>query len=157
MTDGIWLKDPGTPPDVGWQYPAISGENIKASCWDQLCGKVAQHYRTNGRAVPTCDEVTKWVCDNLTVPCYEGRKPYRNTYTDPPSYAQRGMRSPNWPLILMPLKLLAQTGDRGLGDIALRVIGPVTSDAFKAWHLAVFGKPCGCSARQENWNRDFPL
>jgi hypothetical protein len=157
MIEGLWIKDTSTVPSAGWQYPAISGPNIKASDWSQLCGKVAQHYRTNGRPVPSCDEVTKWVCDNLPVSCYKGRRPYRNTFTDPPSYAERGIKSPSWPLILMPLKLLAQSGDRGLGDIVERVVGPIGGDLYKIWYRKIFGKPCGCQERKENLNTEYPL
>jgi hypothetical protein len=163
MTDSIWIKDTSTVPGpAGWSYPAIvkDGEAqtfIKVTCWDQLCGKVSQHYRTNGRTVPTCEEVTKWVCDNLPVPCYQGRHPYRNTFTDPPSYAERGLKSPNWPLILLPLKLLAQPGDRGLGDIVERTIGPIGGEIYKSWYKRIFGKPCGCQERKENLNSEYPL
>lgn len=62
-----------------------------------------------------------------------------------------------WPAILLPLKLLTKPGDRGLGDIVARTIGPFGGDAFKAWHLRIFGKPCGCANRQEDWNRRWPL
>lgn len=153
----LWLKDPNAPPEQGWQYPGIDGTPIKATCWQQLCGKVAQHYTTNGKPAPTCDEVLKWVCDNLPVACYEGRAPYRNPFTDPPSYAQRGLKGPNWPPLLVPLKLLAKETDRGLGDIVERVIGPVGGDLYKKWYEKIFGKPCGCQERQESLNADFPL
>ena len=62
-----------------------------------------------------------------------------------------------WPKILLPLKLLAQPGDRGLGDIIERVIGPIGGEAFKAWHLKVFGRPCGCAARRDAWNAKYHL
>ena len=62
-----------------------------------------------------------------------------------------------WPLILQPMKLLAQPGDKGLGDILARKIGPIGGDAFKAWYKATFGKSCGCDPRQESWNKKYPL
>lgn len=157
MTDEIWIKDTSTVPDGGWQYPAVSGENIKTPCWSQLCGKVAKHYQTNSRPSPTCNEVTQWVCDNLPVPCYQGRTPYRNTFTDPPSYAERGMKTPTWPMILLPLRLMAKSGDRGLGDIVERVVGPIGGDLYKTWYRKIFGKSCGCQERKENLNADYPL
>jgi hypothetical protein len=63
----------------------------------------------------------------------------------------------DWPLILRPLRLLAKPGDKGLGDIVERVIGPVGGDAYKAWYKNVFGKPCGCTKRGDNLNKRFPL
>lgn len=156
-TSKLWIKDAGSPPDEGFQYPAISGPNIRNFSFHTLCTMVAQHYAANARPVPTCDDVLKWVCDNQQVSCYEGRTAYANMFTNPPSFLSRGLKGPEWPLILRPLKLLAKEGDRGLGDIVLRVIGDVNSDTFKAWHLRIFGKSCGCSERQEDWNRDYPL
>lgn len=153
----LWIKDPGSPPEQGFQYPAISGPNIKTTCWDQLCGKVANHYQANGQPVPTCEEVLKWVCDNQQVSCYEGRQPYRNFFTDPPTYAQRGIHGPEWPMLLRPLKLLAKEGDKGLGDIVERTVGPIGGDAYKIWYERIFGKPCGCSERRDSLNLDYPL
>lgn len=62
-----------------------------------------------------------------------------------------------WPLPLQPLKLLAIPSDTGLGDIVERIVGPIGGDAFKAWHLRIFGKPCGCQQRKEAWNQMYPL
>ena len=62
-----------------------------------------------------------------------------------------------WPMILLPLKALAKTGDKGAGDIIARVIGPIGGDAFKAWHQKLFGKPCGCANRQEALNARWHL
>lgn len=69
----------------------------------------------------------------------------------------RRTSSTEWPLALRPLKLLAQPGDKGLGDIVERVIGPVGGEAYKKWYLKVFGKPCGCTRRKDNLNERFPL
>ena len=59
-------------------------------------------------------------------------------------------KSQPWPLVLLPLKLLAQPGDKGLGDIVDRTVGPLGGEAFKAWYLRVFGESCGvrCHAGQ---------
>lgn len=155
--EGLWLKDPGSPPEQGFQYPAIAGPNLRSYSFSTLCGFVEQHYRANARPIPTCDEVLKWVCENQQVSCYEGRSVYRNQFTDPPSYAQRGLKGPNWPLLLQPLKLLAKGGDRGLGDIIERVVGPIGGEAYKKWHLKIFGTSCSCSERRDSLNVDFPL
>lgn len=66
-------------------------------------------------------------------------------------------RAPDWPLLLRPLKARAQPGDRGLGDIVARVVGPVGGNTFKAWHNRVLKRACGCEARQEALNAQFPL
>ncbi len=62
-----------------------------------------------------------------------------------------------WPLFLRPVKLLSRPGDRGLGDIIARTIGPIGGEAYKAWYVQTFGKSCGCEARQEDLNARYPL
>jgi hypothetical protein len=52
---------------------------------------------------------------------------------------------------------LAKASDRGLGDIVERLVGPMGGEAFKKWHLKIFGKSCGCAARRDKWNAKFPL
>ena len=42
-------------------------------------------------------------------------------------------------------------------DIVARVVGPIGGDVFKAWHLAMFGKECGCGDRQEALNARYPI
>ena len=64
---------------------------------------------------------------------------------------------PAWPLLLAPIKLLAQPGDRGLGDIIARTIGPVGGEAYKGWYKTIFGRSCGCADRQATLNTRFPL
>lgn len=60
-------------------------------------------------------------------------------------------------MLLRPLKLRARAGDRGLGDIVAREVGPVGGDVFKAWFKAVLGRSCGCEARQEALNQRYLL
>jgi len=62
-----------------------------------------------------------------------------------------------WPTFLKPLLALAKPEDKGVGDIIARTIGPIGGDAFKVWYKRLFGKSCGCQARQDRWNAQFPL
>ena len=62
-----------------------------------------------------------------------------------------------WPLWAEPLKLFAQPGDTGLGDIIARKIGTKRSAAFKAWFKEKFNRDCGCTNRQRWLNQMFPL
>lgn len=66
-------------------------------------------------------------------------------------------RSVDWPILVSPLKLLAQPGDRGAGDIIARTIGPIGGEAFKAWHKRILGRDCNCGNRQEILNFWWPL
>ena len=155
----LTIRDTNTTPrERYWPFPSVEdGKELKSNSWMNLKNEVLQHYRANGRTVPTEQEIIDYVCRNVSVPCYEGREPFRNSWTDPVSFTQRGLKSPNWPLLLQPFKLLAKEGDRGLGDIVHRVIGESTSEKYKQWHLKIFGKPCGCSERQNTLNIEFPL
>ncbi len=63
----------------------------------------------------------------------------------------------DWPIWAKALKATANPEDKGIGDVVARKIGDEKSEAFKAWHLATFGKPCNCTARRERWNRLYPL
>ncbi len=62
-----------------------------------------------------------------------------------------------WPIWVKALKAMATPEEKGIGDVVARMIGDEKSDAFKAWHLATFGKACNCTARRELWNRLYPL
>jgi len=71
--------------------------------------------------------------------------------------SRRAATADSWPAALRPLKVLAQPGDRGAGDIIARKVGPIGGDKFKKWYKAMFGTDCRCTARQANWNRRYPL
>lgn len=62
-----------------------------------------------------------------------------------------------WPIWAKALKQFATPEDKGIGDVVARMIGDENSATFKAWHLATFGRPCGCPERRELWNRQYPL
>jgi hypothetical protein len=62
-----------------------------------------------------------------------------------------------WPIWAKALKHFATPQDKGIGDVVARMIGDENSAKFKAWHLATFGRPCGCNGRQARWNQMYPL
>ncbi len=61
------------------------------------------------------------------------------------------------PIWAKALKQFSTPEDKGIGDVVARIIGYENSAKFKAWHLATFGRPCGCNGRQARWNRMYPL
>lgn len=61
-----------------------------------------------------------------------------------------------WPWWTLPIVLFKAEADAGLGDTIARVIGPIGGETYKAWYLETFGKSCGCAARQEDLNQQFP-
>ncbi len=63
----------------------------------------------------------------------------------------------DWPLWAKVLANRSRTEDKGIGDVAARMIGAETSAAFKAWFKVTFGKDCGCNGRQKLWNIKYPL
>ncbi len=66
-------------------------------------------------------------------------------------------KSDPWPIWAKTLKQFATPEDKGIGDVVARMIGDENSAKFKAWHLATFGRPCGCNGRQKLWNQKYPL
>jgi len=60
-----------------------------------------------------------------------------------------------WPVWAKALALMRKVEDKGIGDTVHRVIGPPASEAFKKWHVRIFGKSCGCSLRKVKWNAQF--
>lgn len=61
-----------------------------------------------------------------------------------------------WPTWALAIKTLRKPEDRGVGDTLARVIGHFGGEAYKKWHLRVFGTPCGCEAKQAAFNAEFP-
>jgi hypothetical protein len=59
--------------------------------------------------------------------------------------------------LALPLKIFAQPGDRGLGDIVARKIGLARGETFKAWFKAKFNRDCGCADRRVWLNQRFSL
>lgn len=154
----LTIRDTNTTPrEKRWEYPSVDGGLLTANSYMNLRREILMHYQANGKPVPTDEEVTLYLCENLTVPCYDGPTAFRNRFTDPPTFAQRGKPSPDWGVMLNVMKLMKKEEDRGLGDIIARVIGPIGGDVFKAWYKKIFGKSCGCSERQDEWNATYPL
>ena len=56
-----------------------------------------------------------------------------------------------WPAWARDLKAESIPGEQGVGDTAERIIGPVGGAAFKR-----LVKHCGCGARKENLNQEYP-
>ena len=52
---------------------------------------------------------------------------------------------------------MAQPGDKGIGDVVARLVGPIGGDAYKVWFEKLTGKKCGCAERQESLNLNFPF
>lgn len=146
-----------TPREKQWTYPAVDGTVISNGSYMVLMMEIYKHYTGNGKPVPDEETIHKYLCDNLSIPCFEDGVPVHNRFTDPVPSRRPGVAGKDWPFALRPMKLMAKEGDRGLGDIVLRQIGEANSDAYKKWFERLFGRPCGCSERQDNLNRDYPL
>lgn len=138
------LKTDLIAPPGGWYYTEPrSGLTIKGITFRQLLSNVDQHYANMGYDDSDLQStVETGICDHMEP---GDRAEYCTGYVAP------------WPLLLQPLKLLAQPGDKGLGDIVDRVIGPAGGDAYKAWYEKIFKTSCGCKKRQDNLNGRYPL
>jgi len=67
--------------------------------------------------------------------------------------------SSSWPRWATELAAHARPGDRGLGDVVEREIGPFGSDAFKEWYAGVAGvmaRTCRCAEWKPVWNARYP-
>jgi hypothetical protein len=62
-----------------------------------------------------------------------------------------------WPIWAKGLRQLSKPEDKGIGDVVARLIGDENSEKFKAWYKTTFGKDCGCTGRQAEWNTKYPL
>lgn len=62
----------------------------------------------------------------------------------------------SWPWWARQIAKRATPEDKGVGDTAARLIGAVGGDAFKSGFEALTGTNCGCDARQESLNVQFP-
>jgi hypothetical protein len=111
-------------------------------------GRLSRH-EINGVSQPLTDEAQPTTGTSFT-------RKSKNTVGvgDKIADGQADKTSPLW---AKGLKLLATPEDKGIGDVAARVIGGEKSAAFKAWYKKTFGKSCGCSGRQADWNRRYPL
>jgi len=65
--------------------------------------------------------------------------------------------SDQWPIWARALKQFSKPEDKGIGDVVLRIIGDEKSEAFKAWHQKIFGRPCNCVGRLKRWNAIYPF
>lgn len=133
-----------TAPPKGWRYyQSETSYWMMGITFEQLLSKIHQHRKNNNLPDASPDEIQNWICDQL-IP------------EDQRRFCSNAPPAP-WPAYLLPLKLLKQEEDRGLGDIVARTIGPVGGDAFKDWYREKFGQDCGCRDRQIHLNRLYPL
>ncbi len=70
---------------------------------------------------------------------------------------QRAIARDQWPIWAKALAKFSTNEDKGIGDVVARIIGDENSAKFKAWHLATFGRACGCNGRQKRLNMQYPL
>lgn len=64
----------------------------------------------------------------------------------------QGANSYQWTKLI---KWLRKPEDKGIGDTAKRIAAKFGGERFKAFAKRI-GMPCGCTERQEEWNRIWP-
>ena len=144
------LNDLITAPPLGWRYQQPeTGHWMAGITFEQVLPKIWQHRQNHKLPAITppftslSDEVEDWLCNHLS-------EQDQDRLCSP-------SRPVSWPPYLLPFRLLKKEGDRGLGDIIARTIGPVGGDAFKTWYKDTIGQDCGCRDRQIHLNRVYPL
>lgn len=77
----LTIKDVSVVPSQGWRYPRVDGTPLVVRNYSIFYDEIVKHYTANGQPPPTREEVTRYVCENLPIPCYEGREPLINKFT----------------------------------------------------------------------------
>jgi hypothetical protein len=135
----VWSEPPRFPVQA-------TGYTVTASSYPQLLARITEHCKGNEVETPSEADVQQWLCDNIAIKCKNADGSiYQNQYVD----------RKNWPLILRSMRLKAQPGDRGLGDIVARTV-PKGAE-FKAWFKKYLAIDCGCDQRQDWLNSHYPL
>jgi hypothetical protein len=132
-------------PETLWHDALAVGRVTGDGFHVEVTGEIAQALQAAGAVpVPAAD------ADNASLHSSGGQ---------PAVVVQEAQPIPRakWPAHIKALALLARPEDRGIGDVIARTVGPIGGDLYKEWHQKIFGKPCGCSDRQDNYNQLYPL
>lgn len=71
---------------------------------------------------------------------------------EPFSEPERNSQWPRWALLI---KRLRTDADKGVGDTAQRIAAKFGGERYMRLTKRL-GMPCGCSERQDEWNRLYP-
>lgn len=77
----LTIRDKSTVPSGGWRYPGLGGFIIIVRNFSLYYEEVVKHYTSNGVTPPTLEEVTRYACTELNIPCYEGTVAFANRLT----------------------------------------------------------------------------
>lgn len=77
----LTIRDTSTVPDGGWRYPGLNGYTITVRNYAIFYDEIVKHYTVNGQPAPSQDDVTRYVCEQLSIPCFEGNVPLVNKWT----------------------------------------------------------------------------
>ena len=135
----------------------FSLEDIRASGCPNLWHDALSLGQLIGAAVTLDDETAA----KLLGSCPENSRPKERPVVLPVMAAPPKPVAPapkdKWPAWVNKVALLSKPGDKGIGDVIARTVGPIGGDAYKAWFQKVTGRPCGCSERQKTLNEIYPL
>jgi hypothetical protein len=74
----------------------------------------------------------------------------------PAPVAIRALPRAEWPLWTLPIALMRNERDKGVGDTVARHLAALGADALKRLYTLAFNEDCGCGQRQALLNRRFP-
>lgn len=77
----LYIRDTSTVPDPGWCYPGLNGHMVSTRNYSLFYEEIVKHYTANGQTPPSQDEVIRYACEHLNVPCVDGNQPLINRWT----------------------------------------------------------------------------
>jgi len=149
------------PNGLKFHLPEVKYKSSPFASFDSICNSVHTIVQANlelaiAKGWPTdMPAIRDWV-DTYNANLCEMNK-WTDYYDPTPGSTPDFSHVPHneWPLWAKALKLLSNDKDGGVGDTLARVIGDETSEAFKNWYKATFGKVCGCNGRRIEWNHKY--
>ena len=78
------IRDTSVVPFNGWQYPVqATGHTVSTRNYSRLYPEIVKHCQVNNVQAPTEQEVVAYLCQTLSIPCYEAdsRAPLINAFT----------------------------------------------------------------------------
>ena len=76
------IKDTAHLPPEDWIYLVEqTGFTVRTKNYSMFYPEIVKHCQSNNAPIPSEQDVINFLCENVTVPCYEGMTPLVNKFT----------------------------------------------------------------------------